>query len=114
MQRSRKAVVLIPSPVLHAFDTAVLDGLQAAMRLVGASAGWVGIKDKYHDVIDAPRPSLPGGVDIALLRDTYPAGDEFILVYDVLGLIIPPGGNPPPECRGGRAVPCRRLVDHFQ
>jgi len=94
--------------------TAVLDGLQAAMRLVGASAGWVGIKDKYHDVIDAPRPSLPGGVDIALLRDTYPAGDEFILVYDVLGRIIPPGGNPPPECQSGRAVPCRRLVDQFQ
>jgi hypothetical protein len=25
-----------------------------------------------------------------------------------------PGWQPPPECRGGRAVPCRRLVDQFQ
>jgi Na+-translocating ferredoxin:NAD+ oxidoreductase RnfC subunit len=33
-------------------------------------------------------------VDIALLRDTHPAGDEIILVYDVLGRIIPPGGIP--------------------
>jgi cobalamin reductase len=80
--------------VLHAYGTTVLDGLQAAMRLVGASAGWIGIKDKYHDIIDALRPSLKGGVDIALLRDTYPAGDEFVLVYDVLGRIIPPGGIP--------------------
>ncbi len=80
--------------ILHAYGTTVLDGLQAAMRLVGASAGWIGIKDKYHDVIDALRPSLKGGVDIALLRDTYPAGDEFILVYDVLGRVIPPGGIP--------------------
>ncbi len=80
--------------ILHAFGTTVLDGLQAAMRLVGASAGWIGIKDKYQDVIDALRPSLKGGVDIALLRDTYPAGDEFILVYDVLGRVIPPGGIP--------------------
>lgn len=31
--------------VLHAHGTTVLDGLQAAMRLVGASAGWIGIKD---------------------------------------------------------------------
>ncbi len=28
------------------------------------------------------------------MRDTYPAGDEFILVYDVLGRVIPPGGIP--------------------
>ncbi len=79
---------------MHAYGTTVLDGLQAAMRLVGASAGWIGIKDKYHDVVDALRPCLPEGVDIALLRDTYPAGDEFILVYDVLGRVIPPGGIP--------------------
>ena len=28
------------------------------------------------------------------MRDAYPAGDEFILVYDMLGRIIPPGGIP--------------------
>jgi Na+-translocating ferredoxin:NAD+ oxidoreductase RnfC subunit len=33
-------------------------------------------------------------MDVAPLRDAYPAGDEFILVYDVLGRIIPPGGIP--------------------
>jgi Na+-translocating ferredoxin:NAD+ oxidoreductase RnfC subunit len=80
--------------VLHAFGELVLEGLQAAMRLVGASEGWIGIKEKYHEVIDSLRPKLPGGVDIASLRDSYPAGDEFILVYDVLGRIIPPGGLP--------------------
>ena len=33
-------------------------------------------------------------MDVAPLRDAYPAGDEFILVYDVLGRVIPPGGIP--------------------
>jgi len=28
------------------------------------------------------------------LRDVYPAGDEFVLVYDVTGHVIPPGGLP--------------------
>ena len=28
------------------------------------------------------------------LTDTYPAGDEFILVHDVTGKVIPPGGLP--------------------
>ena len=27
-------------------------------------------------------------------RDSYPAGDEFILVYDVTGKVIPPGKIP--------------------
>jgi Na+-translocating ferredoxin:NAD+ oxidoreductase RnfC subunit len=80
--------------ILNAYADEVLEGLQVAMRLVGASDGWIGIKEKYHEVIDALRLRLPSGVQIALLRDTYPAGDEFILVYDVLGRVIPPGGIP--------------------
>jgi Na+-translocating ferredoxin:NAD+ oxidoreductase RnfC subunit len=80
--------------VLHAYGDEVLEGLVVAMRLVGASAGWVGIKEKYHEVIEALASRLPRGVQIAPLRDSYPAGDEFILVYDVLGRIIPPGGLP--------------------
>jgi Na+-translocating ferredoxin:NAD+ oxidoreductase RnfC subunit len=33
-------------------------------------------------------------MDVAPLVDAYPAGDEFILVYNVLGRVIPPGGIP--------------------
>ncbi|WP_165227361.1 4Fe-4S dicluster domain-containing protein [Aquisphaera insulae] len=80
--------------VLHAHPDRVLAGLCSAMRLVGASAGWIGIKEKYHDLIEDLEPRLPGGVRIAPLRDAYPAGDEFILVYDVLRRVIPPGGIP--------------------
>jgi Na+-translocating ferredoxin:NAD+ oxidoreductase RnfC subunit len=42
----------------------------------------------------ALEPQLPRGVRIAPLSDTYPAGDEFILVHDITGRIIPPGGLP--------------------
>lgn len=80
--------------VLRHHAREVIDGLAAAMRLVGASAGYVGIKEKYGDVIEVLRPLLPGGIRIAPLRDAYPAGDEFILVYDVLHRVIPPGGIP--------------------
>ena len=47
--------------LLHAYGDQVLEGLDSAMRLVGAKAGWIGIKEKYHDVIDALRPKLPRG-----------------------------------------------------
>ncbi len=64
------------------------------MDRVGASEGVVGVKDKYEDVIRALQPLLPAGVRTFPLSDTYPAGDEFILVHDVTGRVIPPGGLP--------------------
>ncbi len=72
----------------------VLAGLEVAMRCVGATRGVIGIKEKYGHVIDALTPALPAGVEIFPLRDTYPAGDEFMLVYDILGKVIAPGGLP--------------------
>ncbi len=64
------------------------------MRLVGAGRAVVGIKVKYEDVIALLRAKLPAGMEVAPLEDAYPAGDEFILVYDVLGRVVPPGGIP--------------------
>ena len=65
------------------------------MALVGADEGVIGIKEKYTEVHGRPaRRSCPTGVRILPLRDTYPAGDEFLLVYDAIGRVIPPGGLP--------------------
>jgi len=80
--------------VLRHCTDLVIEGMEAAMRLVGASKAYIGIKDKYHDVIDLLRSKLPQTIDIVPLRDTYPAGDEFILVYDCLGRVVPPGAIP--------------------
>ena len=80
--------------VLRSYADNVLAGLAAAMSLVGASRGIVGIKEKYKDVIAVLAPKLGRGMEIAPLPDAYPAGDEFILVYQALGRVIPPGGIP--------------------
>jgi Na+-translocating ferredoxin:NAD+ oxidoreductase RnfC subunit len=80
--------------VLRAYADEVLAGLAVGMELSGASRGVVGIKEKYRDVIERLRPKLGPGMEIAPLADAYPAGDEFILVYEVLGRVIPPGGIP--------------------
>ena len=80
--------------VLREYADGVLEGLATGMRLVGATRGVVGIKGKYQQVIDVLRPKLAANMDVVPLRDAYPAGDEFILVYDVLHRVIPPGGIP--------------------
>jgi len=80
--------------VLREYADLVLEGLAAGMEMIGAGRGVIGIKGKYHDVIELLQPKLPKAIEIVPLRDAYPAGDEFILVYDVLGRVIPPGGIP--------------------
>lgn len=72
----------------------MLAGLRAAVELTGATEAVIGIKEKYTDVIDSITPLLTLGMRIQKLRDSYPAGDEFVLVYDVMGRVIPPGGLP--------------------
>src|SRR3989304_3498948 len=80
--------------VLRAYVDDVIEGTAIAMRLVGAQRGASGGKEKDTDVIVLLRSKPPRSMDVAPLRDAYPAGDEFVLVYDVLGRVIPPGGIP--------------------
>jgi len=80
--------------ILRAFGEEVLAGLASAMRLVGADRGLIGVKEKYADVIALLRPKLAADMSIVPLADAYPSGDEFILVYDALGRVVPPGGIP--------------------
>jgi Na+-translocating ferredoxin:NAD+ oxidoreductase RnfC subunit len=80
--------------LLHHFSGPFLRGLQTAMKLVGAREGAIGIKEKYHEIIEALEAQAPQGVRVVSLPDVYPAGDEFILVHMVTGRVIPPGGLP--------------------
>jgi len=80
--------------VLREMVDGVIAGTAAAVELVGAKEAHFGIKEKYQNVIDLVRKKLPKNMSVAPLRDAYPAGDEFILVYDVLGRVVPPGGIP--------------------
>jgi Na+-translocating ferredoxin:NAD+ oxidoreductase RnfC subunit len=80
--------------VLRGYADDVLEGLAIARDLVGAQKAIIGIKEKYGDVISLLSGRLPERMEVAPLVDAYPAGDEFILVYDVLRRVVPPGGIP--------------------
>ncbi len=80
--------------ILRHFSDEVLAGLAAAVELTGAQRGIIAIKEKYSDVIASLRGKLSSNISIAPLADIYPAGDEMILVYNVLGRVVPPGGLP--------------------
>lgn len=89
-------------PLLHKdkellthFAAEILDGMLTIAEMVGATRSVVAIKDKYTGLIAELEPQAAArGIEIHRLPDSYPAGDEFITVYEVTGLVIPPGGLP--------------------
>lgn len=62
----------------------------------GAKRGVFAVKAKYESARMALQEVLKNRpcLEIFLLQDFYPAGDEQVLVYEVLGKTVPPGGIP--------------------
>lgn len=74
----------------------VIRGMQYVMAVTGAETGFVAIKGHYKDAVAAVEKELPADDSITIfpLENYYPAGDEFLTVYDVTGRVIPEGGLP--------------------
>lgn len=74
----------------------IIRGLRAAMQVTGAKRGILGVKEKYKLAQQKLSEALDGCPDITIfqLGNFYPAGDEQVLVYDVLGKVVPEGGLP--------------------
>jgi Na+-translocating ferredoxin:NAD+ oxidoreductase RnfC subunit len=74
---------------------ALVRGVELAMVAVGARTGIVGVKAKNHHAVEAVRAACADGpVRVLLLGDYYPAGDEYDLVFEATGRLIPPSGIP--------------------
>lgn len=89
-------------PLLHK-DAAVMEreagamvrGMQLAMEAVKARTGIVGVKAKNKPAVEAVQAACAGtAVRVHLLGDYYPAGDEYDLVHETTGRLIPPAGLP--------------------
>lgn len=74
----------------------IVAGLSLAMEATGARQGFIALKAKHREAEAALREAIGERSDIRLflLGDYYPAGDEFLLVQEVTGRIIPEGGIP--------------------
>jgi Na+-translocating ferredoxin:NAD+ oxidoreductase RnfC subunit len=73
----------------------MLAGLSLMKKITGASKVTIAIKRKNSDISGTLRPAAEKlGIALHVMEDVYPAGDEYILVYDITGRRIPPGGIP--------------------
>lgn len=75
---------------------AIVRGLETVMEQVGAQRGIIAIKEKNQEAVDAVNLAVKGkpNLEVAPLGNYYPAGDEQVLIRQLTGRIVPPGGLP--------------------
>lgn len=77
----------------------IIRGLLLGKEITGARKAIIGIKRKHHDVIEIMNNKIcelgvQDEIEVGVLPDVYPAGDEQVLVYELTGRIVPETGIP--------------------
>jgi Na+-translocating ferredoxin:NAD+ oxidoreductase RnfC subunit len=77
----------------------LVSGVMIALEATGASKALVGVKGKHSAAIAALNEAISEAgasdrVEVRIIKDVYPAGDEQILVYELTGRIVPETGIP--------------------
>lgn len=74
----------------------LVKGLTLAMASTGAQKGIIALKAKYKEAIAALEPYVQENenLEISIMPDIYPAGDEVITIWLTTGRRVPPGGIP--------------------
>lgn len=81
--------------IMTHFANEIISGMILMMEQIGAKKGFFGIKEKNKAAVDCISSEIKdSNIELVLLSDFYPAGDEYELVYTSTGRLIPPKGIP--------------------
>lgn len=82
--------------LLEKYAQEIVDTFQLIGEAVGAKEVIIGIKKAYTRTIEALNAVIGvyPEVRLGLLDEVYPAGDEVVLIYEVTGKVVRPGGLP--------------------
>ncbi|MFH1416519.1 MAG: 4Fe-4S dicluster domain-containing protein [Elusimicrobiota bacterium] len=74
----------------------IVEALRIVREITGAGKACIAIKKKYQTAIEELNKiiGISSEIELFLLDDYYPAGDELELVYDIAGEAVPEGGIP--------------------
>jgi len=86
----------VDQQILKVYAEKILLSAKKVGDYLGVKKVVIGIKEKYHETVDVLEKNIKkyNDVDIYLLDNFYPAGDEFTLINEVTGRIVPEGGLP--------------------
>jgi len=81
--------------IMNNFPKEIVHGMELMMQNTKAKKGYFGIKGKNVAAIEKIQEQFSNGkIDMTILGDFYPSGDEYELVYAATKRLIPPHGIP--------------------
>lgn len=86
----------VDQQIMQYYPEQVVSGLLAVMQQTGATRGVIALKEHYQEAIAALNRVIADkqGVELHIMKSTYPAGDEQQIVYSVMNRVVPTGGLP--------------------
>lgn len=89
----------VDQQLMNQFTDEIIQGLAAAGQRIKARKALIGIKGKHKEVIARmceriAAQGLASFMEVRELRDSYPAGDEQVLVHELTQRIVPEGSIP--------------------
>jgi proline reductase-associated electron transfer protein PrdC len=74
----------------------IIRGLKYIKEITGAEHGYIAIKTKYKKAVKELKKAayFENNISIEFLPDMYPAGDERVIVREILGIELEPGQLP--------------------
>lgn len=83
---------------IEAHADVIVRGVKYAMEMTGANRGFIAIKPKAHNrkamMALGNACKKEEGVEVKFLPDMYPAGDERVIIRELLGIELKPGQLP--------------------
>ena len=82
--------------LLEKYAREIVETFHMMGQVMGSKDIVIGIKKAYKGAIEALNAVIGDykGVRLGLLDEVYPAGDEVVLIYEVTGKVVKPGGLP--------------------
>lgn len=89
----------VDQQLMEMFPAEIIQGFEQARQFIEAKKAIIGIKGKHKKVISIlvdtiEKLQLQDLVEVKILQDIYPAGDEQVLVFELTGRVVPEAGIP--------------------
>ena len=82
--------------VMRDYANEIMTALTEVAKAVSVERVIIAIKASYEEAINSIKAKLSSFpmIEIGILPEVYPAGDEVVTVYEMTGRVVPPGAIP--------------------
>lgn len=88
-------LIQVDKGLINLYSKELVEGLKYTMNALGIEKSFIGIKEKYQNIIQKMEESIKDdSIKISPLPNIYPVGDEVVLIKEVTGKVVKKGGLP--------------------